>query len=75
MRLVTVVVCVEIAVYHPTLPCGVTERVCLRQKATYTARIQSANPTMKDDETIRGGVGLPQCDSPTGEKEVPLGRL
>ena len=29
--------------HHPTLSCGVTERVCLRQKASNTARIQIVN--------------------------------
>ena len=53
MRHATAAVCVEIATCHPTLPCGVTERVCLRQKATSTDRIQSAYSTMKNDEAIK----------------------
>ena len=52
MRHATAAVCVEIATCHPTLPCGVTERVFLRQKATSTARIQSADSTMKNNEAM-----------------------
>ena len=56
MRHATAAVCVEIATCHPTLPCGVTERVCLRQKTVATDRIQvvkDSTDEIEDNVTMK----------------------